>query len=122
MTEGLRRIWARLWPLISGVSLRVKIMGIPLLMIAVLGLGLTAQTRIMLAHSLERELEERALSVARDLAFRSTDLILTNNLYSLYILTRETVRNNEDVRYAFVVDPQGTSWPTLLRRGSRRTC
>lgn len=107
MTEGLRRIWTRLWPVISGVSLRVKIMGIALLMIAFLGLGLTAQTRIMLARSLERELEERALSVARDLAFRSTDLILTNNLYSLYTLTRETVRNNEDVRYAFVVDPQG---------------
>ncbi|MBC7228463.1 MAG: HAMP domain-containing protein [Thermoflexales bacterium] len=107
MRELLRRLWIRLWPVISGVSLRVKIMGIALLMIAVLGLGLTAQTRAMLAHSLERELEQRALSIARDLAFRSTDLILTNNLYSLYVLMRETVRNNEDVRYAFVVDPQG---------------
>ncbi|MGB9775987.1 MAG: ATP-binding protein [Anaerolineae bacterium] len=107
MSERFLRFWLRLWPVISGVSLRIKIMGIALLMIAVLGLGLTAQTRAMLARSLERELEQRALSIARDLAFRSTDLILTNNLYSLYVLTRETVRNNEDVRYAFILDPQG---------------
>ncbi len=103
----LQRFLDRLWTAISRVSLRVKIMGIALLMIAVLSLGLTLQTRTILARSMERELEQRALSIARDLAFRSTDLILTNNLYSLYVLTRETVRNNEDVRYAFVVDPQG---------------
>ncbi len=107
MKGRFRRLWARLWPTIGGVSLRVKIMGIALLMIAVLGLGLTVQTRTTLARNLEREIEQRALSVARDLAFRSTDLILTNNLYSLYVLTRETVRNNEDVRYAFVVDLRG---------------
>lgn len=99
--------WSLLWPIISNVSLRVKIMGIALLMILLLSLGLTAQTREILAHSLEQEMGQRAISIASDMAFRSTNLILTNNLYSLYILTRETVRNNRDVRYAFVVDPQG---------------
>ncbi len=102
-----RHLWSTLWPVLSGVSLRVKIMGIALVSIFSLGLGITGQARAMMVRSLQRELEQRGISIARDLAFRSTDLILTNNLYGLYTLARETVQANEDVRYAFLVDPAG---------------
>jgi len=102
-----KRVWGVLWPILSGVSLRVKIMGIALISIFSLGLGIAWQAQAMMVHSLQQELEQRGVSIARDLAFRSTDLILTNNLYSLYTLARETVQTNEDVRYTFLVDPAG---------------
>jgi hypothetical protein len=79
-----RQVWSVLWPILSGVSLRVKIMGIALVSIFSLGLGITWQARAMMVRSLQRELEQRGISIARDLAFRSTDLVLTNNLYGLY--------------------------------------
>jgi len=102
-----RQVWSVLWPILSSVSLRVKIMGIALVSIFSLGLGITWQARAMMVRSLQRELEQRGISIARDLAFRSTDLVLTNNLYGLYTLARETVQINEDVRYTFLVDPAG---------------
>jgi len=102
-----KRIWRMLWPILSGVNLRAKMMGIALISIFSLGLGITWQARAMMVRSLQRELEQRGISIARDLAFRSTDLILTNDLYSLYTLARETVQTNEDVRYTFLVDPAG---------------
>ena len=57
MQEWLRRRWAVIWRLIGGVSLRVKIMGIALAMIALLGLGLTWQVRVTMARALTEELE-----------------------------------------------------------------
>jgi signal transduction histidine kinase len=53
------------------------------------------------------ELEARAISVTHDLASRSTDLILTNNLYALQQLILETQANHPDIRYIFVIDPGG---------------
>jgi len=82
-------------------------MGIALVSIFSLGLGITWQARAMMVRNLQRELEQRGISIARDLAFRSADLILTNNLYGLYTLARETAQTNEDVRYTFLVDPKG---------------
>ncbi|MGQ9804180.1 MAG: hypothetical protein ACUVSH_10160, partial [Anaerolineae bacterium] len=99
MSPWFRKLWNVLWPVLGNVSLRVKIMGIALMMISILGLGLTVQTRITVASILRQELEQRGLSIARDLAARSTDIVLTNNLYNLYTLIRETVQNNSDVRY-----------------------
>lgn len=96
-----------LWRLAAGVSLRYKIMGIGLAVIVLLGPGLTWQVRELMARSLTHELEQRAVSIARNLATRSTDLILTNNLYGLYALTQDIVSTDEDVRYAFVVSPEG---------------
>ncbi len=101
------QVWSAIWPILSGVSLRVKIMGIALVSIFSLGLGITWQARAMMMRSLQQELEQRGISIGRDLAFRSTDLILTNNLYGLYTLAQETVQTNEDVRYTFLVDPAG---------------
>jgi signal transduction histidine kinase len=45
------------------------------------------------------------VSIARDLAARSTDPILTNNLFALHELARDTLENNPDVRYVLVLGP-----------------
>lgn len=107
MNPQLRRWGTAIWRLIGGVPLRVKVMGIALSMIVLLGLSITGLVRNLMTRTLTWELQQRGLSIAHDLAGRSADLILTNNLYSLHELTHSVVPANEDVRYAFILDPRG---------------
>ncbi|MFN3928073.1 MAG: ATP-binding protein [Thermoflexus sp.] len=100
--------WARwLWHKITGISIRYKLLGMVLGMILLLGLAVTLQVRSQLAAHLRQGLEERGLALARDLAEDATDLILTQNLFGLYQQLRNTLETNPDVRYIFIVSPQG---------------
>lgn len=96
----------RLWRVIGGVSIRTKILGIVLAMVIFPGLFITLQVRSMLLHTLRDLLQQQSLSVARDVAARSTDLILINDLYALKRLLEDTRQHNPDVRYLFILDPQ----------------
>lgn len=93
--------------LVGTVGIRVKIMGIVLTLVVLMGGTATLQVRAMLTHTLDAQLKERAISVTRDLAARSTDLILINDVYALHRLLQDTQANNPDVRYVFLVNPQG---------------
>lgn len=97
----------RLWALVSGVSVRTKILGIVLGLVLLLGLGITLQVRSALANTLHHELEEQGVALGRDLAARSADPILVNDLFALHRLLQDTLTNNVDVRYAFIQDPEG---------------
>lgn len=103
-SEGLTE---RLWNTLGAVSVRMKIMGIVLALVAVLGIGTTLQVRAMSRQALVARLQEQSVATGRDLAARATDLILINDLYGLHRLLEETQQNNPDVRYAFIVDEQG---------------
>jgi len=108
MTVGWLRPWLdRLWMLAGAVSIRTKILGIVLALVLLLGLGVTLQVRQTVVRTMEAQLQEQSISVARDLAARATDLLLINDLYSLHQLLQATLNNNASVRYAFVIDPQG---------------
>ncbi|HID63473.1 MAG TPA: HAMP domain-containing protein, partial [Anaerolineae bacterium] len=117
MKARLQRWWALIWRLVGGVSVRVKIMGIALGLVVLLGLGLTWQVRTTMTRALTAELEQRGISIARDLAARSTDLVLTNNLFALYELVQDTVANDQDVRYAFILSPEGKVLAHSFGRG-----
>lgn len=101
------RLPERIWAIAGGVSVRTKILGIVLGMVLLLGLGITYQVRTALVRTMEALLQEQSISVSRDLAARSADLILLNDLYALHRLLEETQRNNANVRYAFIIDQQG---------------
>ncbi|MBI3913016.1 MAG: GAF domain-containing protein [Chloroflexi bacterium] len=88
-------------------SVRAKIMGIVLGLVLLLGFGITWQVRANMSANLTAQLQERGVSIARDVAAHSTDLILINNTYALHELLDETVRNNSDMRYAFILDANG---------------
>ena len=107
MKALLARLPQRFWALAGSVSIRTKILGIVLGLVLLLGLGVTAQVRYTLTRAMDAQLQEQSVSVARDVAARATDLILTNDLYALHQLLRETQANNESVRYAFVLAPDG---------------
>ncbi|MBI5033803.1 MAG: GAF domain-containing protein [Chloroflexi bacterium] len=85
-------------------SIRAKIMGIVLALVLLLGLGATWQVRVNMTNALLAQLQERSVSIARDVAAHSTDFILINNTYALHELLQDTIQNNADLRYAFILD------------------
>lgn len=100
--------WFRdFWAVAGAVSVRAKILGIVLALVLLLGLGVTVQVRATLSQALDAQLQEQAVSVTRDLAARATDLILINDIYGLHQLLRQTQINHANVRYAFLLDPEG---------------
>lgn len=107
MQEWLRRRWTIIWRLIGGVSLRIKIVGITLVMTVLLGLGLAWQVRVAMARTLAEGLEQRGVSVAYSLAIHSASGMSSGDLYDLSGLARDTVLDNKDVEYVFVLDSQG---------------
>ncbi len=104
----------KLTSLVERVSLQAKIMGIVVGLTVVLGLGATFELHYRVSTLLGGELDERAVSIARDVAARSSDLVLTNNTYGLYELARDTLENNPDVRYVLIVGPDGAPLASTL--------
>lgn len=107
MTQTWQTLVSRFWRIAGSVNVRTKIMGIVLGGTILLSVALTLQVLHSLSRVLEDELRARGVSISRDLAARSTDLILVNNLYALHQLLIETQSNNPDVRYAFLLDNEG---------------
>lgn len=99
-------LFDKFWSVAGAVSVRTKILGMALGLVLLLGLGVTLQVRATLAFVMAENLREQSVSIARDVAARSADPILINDLYTLQQLLRDTQANNPDVRYAFVLDTQ----------------
>ena len=88
-------------------SVRVKVMGIVLGLGLILGLGVIWEVRSSMTAALIAQLDERGISISRDLAAHATDLILINNTFALHELLKDTIQNNRDLRYAFILDENG---------------
>jgi len=104
---NIQKFSQRIWDIAGAVSIRTKILGIVLGLVIVLGLGVTIQARYALTATMNAQLEEQSVTAARDLAARSTDPILLNDLLGLHDLLKETIANNPNIRYAFVMDNRG---------------
>lgn len=89
------------------VSIHIKFMGIILTLVILLGLWVTLQIRSTLSVTLREQLDQQGIAIARDLATRSTDYVFTNNIFSLYELNQETLMNNTEIRYSFILDSSG---------------
>ena len=88
----------------GSVNIRVKIIGIVLGMVFLLGLAVTWQVRQLLSQAMYNQLSEQAVAFTRDLAARAADPILINDIYALHQLLQDTRANHPNVVYAFVVD------------------
>ena len=95
------------WAVAGSVSVRGKILGIIVGLVLLLGVGITLQVRLIVSQAFTAQLQEQGMSVTSDLAARSTDLVLLNDLFALHQLLLETQRNNANVRYAIVLNEQG---------------
>ncbi len=106
-TGWLERAVERGLRIAGGVSIRTKILGMVLALTTVLGLSVTWQVRTSLQGILRAELGTRGEAVVSDLAARSVDPILLDDLFGLHTLLTDTVSNHPDAVYAFVVDGNG---------------
>jgi signal transduction histidine kinase len=107
MTRLVRRVFSAFWQLAGAVNIRVKILGIVLGLVLLMGAVATLQVRATLTQAMNTQFQDQAVSVAHDIAARSTDLILINDLYGLHQLLSDTLENNTNVRYAFVMSENG---------------
>ncbi|MBI4317579.1 MAG: GAF domain-containing protein [Chloroflexi bacterium] len=114
------RFWLFAGSLLGAFSIRAKIMGIVVGLALLLGGGVTIQMRASQELTLGEELAKRGESIARFASARATDYVLTNNSFALHQLVRDTVEDNEDVRYAFVLDPDGAVLAHSFTRGLPR--
>jgi signal transduction histidine kinase len=95
------------WSITGAVSVRIKILGIALILVFLLGGVAILVVRASMQSVVTHELELRAASIAEDLANRATDAILVNNQFLLNQLISETKTSYPDIRYIFVVDSTG---------------
>lgn len=105
--KPFRVFWRRVSDALLSVNVRWKIIGIALGVVGLFSTTTMLFLLLSLKPILSDELRGRALSLARDTATKSADLLLVNDLFSLHELLRETVAYNQDVRYVFILDPQG---------------
>ena len=103
----MRRAWTRFWDRVLSASIQVKIVGLAVGLVVLLGIGAMLETRSVLVSTVGAELDKRGTSLARDLAARTADPLLTRNVLQLHQTLKDTLANNEDVRYIFIQDAQG---------------
>ena len=105
------------------MALRFRIVIAIAALILVLGLGGTLHARFTLSGISEDDLESRALAVSRDIEEDAGEDLLTNDIFGLYGRIRDTMANNDDIRYIVVLDADGTvrasTFPEGLPAGLR---
>ena len=105
------------------MALRFRIVIAIAALILVLGLGGTLHARFTLSGISEDDLESRALAVSRDIEEDAGEDLLTNDIFGLYGRIRDTMANNDDIRYIVVLDADGSvrasTFPEGLPAGLR---
>lgn len=64
-------------------------------------------TSTLVEQQLIDDLERRAYSISSDLASRSSEALLTDDIYGVYQLMEDALEHHPDVEYLFVVDENG---------------
>ncbi|ACL19251.1 histidine kinase [Desulfitobacterium hafniense DCB-2] len=99
----LRRMWLHF----NNLKIQYKILG---LVIGIVVLLTSMSVWIMgniLTTNLRDQLDMRAISIGSDVAARSTNDLLIKNTFSVYEMINETLKNNQNLVYIFVLDPDG---------------
>ncbi|OIJ11598.1 hypothetical protein BKP35_11690 [Anaerobacillus arseniciselenatis] len=91
----------------SSVSIHIKIYGMVFAVIFLVTIISLFAIRISITETLSQQLDERVKSIGSDVAAKSGDLLLTNNIYALQKLVNDTKKNNKDIEYVFILNEQG---------------
>lgn len=105
---NLRRPFRKLLNLkIFNLGIRAKLMFIILGITTLLTLALMLYVHTILRAALAEQLDHKTISIARNVAARSMEPILTNNIFALHQVAYNTLENNDDVYYVFFEDGAG---------------
>ncbi|SDC00173.1 MULTISPECIES: sensor histidine kinase [unclassified Candidatus Frackibacter] len=89
------------------VGVKGKIMGIAIILILLLASLLILESGDIFTQVLRNDLEKQGVSLARYMAVRSEDFLLTNNLFGLHQLIKDVMQNNQELAYILVINSQG---------------
>lgn len=89
------------------IKIQYKILGLVVGVVVLLTSMTVWQMSNILTTNLRDQLDKRAISIGSDVAARATNDLLINNDYAVYEMIKETLKNNEDVRYIFIMNSQG---------------
>ena len=87
-------------------GIRSKILAIVLGVTLILTLSIMAYAHTAFRSGLEEQLNEKSISLAQNIAARSAEPVLTNNVFELYDLAYNTKENNRDVLYVIMEDSE----------------
>ena len=90
------------------ISIRVKLMAIVVGMALLMGWAVIVEVSATFSDTLQSTWDDHARAVAREVASRSTDLILNDDRGALGQLLTGWRDDEQDVSYLFVVGPDGT--------------
>lgn len=90
--------------ILTGVSIESKIFGMVLIVVLIITTISLIVVRVSMTSTLTDQMEDRAKSVSSDIAARSTDLLLTHNIYGLQSLLSGVLSNYDDIEYIFLLD------------------
>lgn len=93
------------WP--QSAPIKMKIMGIVILFVSLLGLIVIMETRSHMQQILREQLKERGRAIASDVAARSTNPMLIGDSFSLYEILQGLPSHYEDIRYLMIFDKNG---------------
>ncbi len=96
-----------LWRFVGRVSFRVKVMGIAVGSVLVLGLGVTLHMQQVMQQITDETLVRQGRAVARWVAGGSQELVLTENAVALHRLLSETIASEPSVRYIYLISRNG---------------
>lgn len=89
------------------MSLRAKITAALVGLVLLLGLAGTLHARVTLGGELRNELIQRGTTIASDVANRSEEALITNDVFAVHELISAARSSHKDVRYLFLVDGRG---------------
>lgn len=111
------------WDMAGAVSVRVKVLGIVVGGVILLGFVITLQMRTALTATLEHELEHQGMAIGENLAATVSNLLAENNLRFIDLLIEETRVHYTDgghntvVDFILVTDPQNRILSQSIRNG-----
>ncbi|GAB4484423.1 MAG: hypothetical protein OHK006_08700 [Thermodesulfovibrionales bacterium] len=88
----------------SGLRIRTKILLGIIVLILLIGAAVIGVIKTTVVRTVERDLRERAASLARHAGLQCLDPILTENLFGLEMLVHDIKNTDRDIAYVFVLD------------------
>lgn len=100
----MKRQFNRFVRYLSGFPIHLKIYFMVVSAIMLLALISLFVIRISVTDTMSVQLDERVKSISGDVAARTGDLLLTNNIYAMQTLVNDTIDNYNDLEYVFILN------------------
>lgn len=103
----MKNLMDRLRDYFTSIPIHLKIYGMFFIVVFMITIISILVVRVSTTETLAYQLEERVKSIGSDVAARSGDLMLTNNIYALQKLVNDTIQHNKDIEYVFILNENG---------------